>query len=363
MGRILVVIILVTLSACAPRGRLAYLAQPDPEARAIFVGSTRAPDPETGQPFGFERSPELRLARFDVATPPERSPAQIDYPTSGGGPADPKTQFMISQAQIDLPRAQFLSELRTALRQQNGDAVVFVHGFNNSFAEGLYRMAQMNADFDLPGVMVHYSWPSRANVLGYAYDRDSVLFARDGLQELLADLRAAGAKRILLIAHSLGTELTMEVLRQEAIAQKQGLFSSLSGVILISPDISVDVFRTQADAIGTLPQPFVIFTSQKDRALQLSARLTGQTDRLGNIETAEPIARYAVTVVNVSAFNTGDGHFNVVTSPALIRLLDRTGQLAKVLEGDQRGRTGLAQAVILTVENATQIVLAPISGG
>ncbi|OOY29518.1 MAG: alpha/beta fold hydrolase [Rhodobacteraceae bacterium] len=363
MGRLLVVLFLITLSACAPRGRLAYLDHPDPQARAIFVGSTRAPDPVTGQPFGFERSPELRLARFDVATPPDRQTAQIDYPTTGGTPTDPKTQFMISQAQIDLPRAQFQSELRTALRQNKGEAVVFVHGFNNSFAEGLYRMAQMGEDFDLPGVMVHYAWPSRANVLGYAYDRDSVLFARDGLAELLGDLRAAGARRIMLVAHSLGTELTMEVLRQEAIAHEQGLFSSLGGVILISPDIAVDVFQTQADAIGTLPQPFVIFTSQKDRALQLSARLTGQSDRLGNLEDLNRIARYKVTVVNVSAFNTGDGHFNVVTSPELIRLLDSTGQIAKVLEGDQRGRTGLGQAVILTVENATQIVLAPISGG
>ncbi|OOY22900.1 hypothetical protein BMI91_15660 [Thioclava sediminum] len=363
MVRFLIMILMLSLAACAPRGRLAYLEHPVADARSIFVGSTRAPDPQTGQPFGTARSQQLRLARFDVATPPDREVAEIAYPMTDTSPVDPDKQFLVSQSEIDMKRPAFQSELRTALRKHDGQAVLFVHGFNNSFAEGLYRMAQMGADFDLPGVLVHYSWPSRANVLGYAYDRDSVLFARDGLEKLIDDLNAAGAKRILIVGHSLGAELVMEVLRQEAIAQKQGRFSTISGVVLISPDIAVDVFKTQADAIGALPQPFIIFTSAKDRALQLSARLSGKRDRLGNLEDVSSIAHYKVTLINVSAFNTGDGHFNVVTSPALIRLLDSAQKVAEVLEVEQFGRTGLGDAVVLTVENTTQIILAPISGG
>lgn len=362
MVRILLIVCLIAVTGCAPRGRLAYLAQPDPQASTIWVGTTRARDPATGEAFGFARSHALRLARFDVATPAAHETGMLDLPKTGI-PADPRTQFMISQARIDMPRASFLSGLRAALRAQDGEAVVFVHGFNNNFAEGLYRSAQLATDFDLPGVLVHYSWPSRSNVLGYAYDRDSVLFARDGLVDLLGDLQAAGARKILLIGHSLGAELVMEALRQAAIAQKQALFSDISGVVLISPDIAVDVFATQADAIGPLPQPFVIFTSERDRALRLSARLTGQSDRLGNLQSAAPLAPYRVTLVDVAAYSTGVGHFDVANSPALIRLLVRTGQVAKVLEGDQAGRTSLASGVILTVENATQIVLAPLSGG
>ncbi|KEO61351.1 alpha/beta hydrolase [Thioclava indica] len=362
MLRVMIVMVLVVLSGCAPRGRLAYLAQPSPEARTIFVGSTRAPDPETRQPFGTARSFDLRLAKFDVATPPDHQTGTIDYPKNGQ-PADPQTQFMVSSAQIDMPQNAFRRDLRAALVRQNGQAVVFVHGFNNDFSEGLYRSAQLGADFDLPGVLVHYSWPSRAHVLGYAYDRDSVLFARDGLSKLLTDLQAAGARQILLIGHSLGAQLSMEVLRQEALAHNKGLFDRISGVVLISPDIAVEVFESQADAIGALPQPFVIFTSQRDRALQLSARLSGQEDRLGDLKDFKRVARYRVTVVDVGAFSVGDGHFDLAQSPALIKLLDRAGQVAQVLTGEQTGRTSLASAVILTVDNATQIVLNPLSGG
>ncbi|MEX1661257.1 alpha/beta fold hydrolase [uncultured Thioclava sp.] len=364
MLRVLIVMVLVVLAGCAPRGRLAYLAQPSPEARTIFVGSTRAPNPETGQPFGTERSFDLRLAKFDVATPPDHQSGTIDYPKDGQ-PADPQTQFMVSSAQIDMSQNAFRRDLRAALARQNGQAVVFVHGFNNDFSEGLYRMAQLGTDFDLPGVFVHYSWPSRAHVLGYAYDRDSALFARDGLSELLEDLQAAGARQILLIGHSLGAQLTMEVLRQEALGHDQSLLRDINGVILISPDIAVDVFLSQAQALKTLPQPFVIFTSQRDRALQLSARLSGAEDRLGDLKDFKRVARYKITIVDVGAFSVGDGHFDLAQSPALIKLLDRAGQVAKVLTGEQIGRTSLASAVILTVDNATQIVLSPLaqSGG
>ncbi|KEP70333.1 hypothetical protein DL1_17395 [Thioclava dalianensis] len=362
MHRILLLLVLVALSACAPRGRLAYLNHPDPAAREIYVGTTRAPDLETGNPFGWGRSLDLRLARFAVATPPDHTIGKIDYPKAGER-ADPGTQFMISSAQIDMKQSLFRADLHAALQRNGGQAVVFVHGFNNDFSEGLYRMAQLGTDFNIPGVLVHYSWPSRANVLGYAYDRDSVLFARDGLVRLLDELKASGATHIMLIGHSLGAELTMEALRQEALARDQSLLSRLNGVILVSPDIAVDVFKTQVRTIGKLPQPFVIFTSQKDRALRLSARLTGQSDRLGNLENVDRLAQYRITVINTAAFNTGDGHFNVADSPALIRILDRAGNIAKVLEGDQKGRTSLASGVVLTVENATQIVLRAQSGG
>ncbi len=46
--------------------------------------------------------------------------------------------------------------------------MVFVHGFNNTFADGLHRTAQIRHDFEIPGVAVHYAWPSAGNALGYA---------------------------------------------------------------------------------------------------------------------------------------------------------------------------------------------------
>lgn len=137
----------------------------------------------------------------------------------------------------------------------------------------------------------------------------------------------------------------------------------ISGVILISPDIDVDVFRVQAHEIGQLLQPFVIFGSQRDRALQLSARLTGRQARLGSLATVGAVADLDVTFVDVAAFNVGSGHFNVGDSAALIRLLDRIADVDAAFNADAAAKVGLLPGVVLTVQNATQIILSPITNG
>jgi len=256
--------------------------------------------------------------------------------------------------------AAFKRSLRQALQTratEDREIVVFVHGFNNTLAEGVYRTAQLAHDFELPGVAVHYSWPSLANPLGYGYDRDSVLFARDGLERLLRTLHGSGARRILVVAHSVGGLLTMETLRQ--MAPTRPAPKIVQGVFLLSPDIDVEVFRAQAARIGALPQPFVIFVSQRDRALRLSARLTGQRERLGTLQDPSEVADLAVTLFDVTEFAKGLGanHFVAGNSPALIQLFNRLPEIEAAFQRDRAGRTGLLPGTILTVQNATQIIL------
>ncbi|MBW0158129.1 alpha/beta fold hydrolase [Sedimentimonas flavescens] len=357
--RALVIIALVVLSACAPRGRLDYHPDREAPARAIFVGSTRADLRHPESPEAFGRSEALQLGRFDVSVPPMHQPGEITYPSAQEAP-DPQTDFLVSRAAIYARPADFRADLRRELARNGGEAIVFVHGYNTTFVEGLYRLAQLGNDFDLPGVLVHYSWPSRGHLMGYAYDHDSALFARDGFEEFLRELRAAGARSILIVGHSMGAALTMESLRQIAISGETETISRLAGVVLISPDIDVDVFRAQARRIGKLPQPFLIFTSQRDKALGLSSHINGDQARLGNLQDVEQVADLKLTIVDVGAFSTGEGHFNVATSPALIALLGENGRAAAVLEGDQSEHRNLFSGVVLSVQNVTQIILAPV---
>ena len=95
--------------------------------------------------------------------------------------------------------------------------MVFVHGFNVNFAEGLYRQAQMSEDFASPGISINYSWPSAGNVSAYAVDRESALIARDGLEDLIGLLGQTRLKRIVILGHSMGAFVVMEAVRQSAI--------------------------------------------------------------------------------------------------------------------------------------------------
>ncbi len=366
MRLVLALVIAVSLmSGCGHRGQVVI----DPAARGVgdiqtvFVSTNRGPDAETGAEFGIARRFEERYARFDVSIPPNQKTGKITWPRRGRAP-DPARDFLTAD-KVDFGGAEeFRKDLSRALRAAPAgrrEVFVFVHGYNTNFAEGVYRLAQLGRDLGSGGVLVSYSWPSRANVLGYVYDRDSAAFSRDGLERLLQEVAAANPERIFIVGHSMGALLTMETLRQMAISGETRVRSRLSGVALMSPDIDVDVFQSQARRIGKLPQPFVIFTNSRDRALALSARLTGQGNRLGNVSDLNEIGNLEVTLIDTSAFSVGSGHFNIGNSPALIALLGRLGEVDAILSGDERRPSGLLPGVILTIRNATEIILYPVA--
>ena len=366
MGRTLAIFLVVLgLAACEPRGEIVVApeaARANP-VETVFIGTTRGTDSESGKEFSKERSQSTRYARLDIAIPPDRRPGEIRWTPPRREP-DPRTEFLTTREELYAGAPGFRADLARALaqeRRETREAVIFVHGFNTTFAEGAYRLAQLGHDLDLDGALVHYSWPSLGHPLGYAYDRDSALFARDGLETLLDQVVAAGAERVLIVAHSMGSALTMETLRQLAISGNSGVQRRIAGVVLISPDIDVDVFRAEAMRIGTLPQPFLIFTSKKDRALALSARLSGQSDRLGNLTDVAEVADLNVTLLDTTAFSTGVGHFNAGDSPALLAILGGIADVDTALAASQTGRTGLLPGAVLTVRGATRIVLAPVT--
>lgn len=358
---IAIILALFALSACADRDRLDFAEPPaEAELRTIHVATNRGPNPERPVP-GWSREESLSYGRYVISIPPDRRLGRINRP-SRDRDLDPRRHFAVAE-QRDLSAGDFRQsvarELR-ALSPSEREAVLFVHGFNTTYIEGVYRVSQLGSDLSLPGVTLHYSWPSAGAPLAYAHDRDSVLFARDGLQQMIAEATAAGVPRIVLVAHSMGALLAMETLRQMAIEGDPGL-DRIGGVILIAPDIDIDVFRAQARRIGQLPQPFLIVSSQRDRILRLSARLTGERERLGNLSDPSVLGEFELLLVDTSAFSSLDGHFTVGRSPALIQLMNQLNIVGMALREDAGGALPLLPATILTIQNTTQVILQPMT--
>lgn len=360
-ARFLILILLI--SACTPRAdAIVRHVQGVTTTETVFVATTRKELPD-GQ-FSSERSEKVSYLKMTVAVPPDRTPGELKFPD--GGPVDPRTEFFVNGRTDYDGQAAFRKALSREFAQRpvaDREVVLYVHGFNNTFGDGVMRIAQLAHDFQITGVAVHYAWPSSASALGYEYDRDSQLIARDGLERLIHTIHAAGARRILIVAHSMGAMLTMEALRQIEIGDPGSVPQLINGVILISPDIDVQLFHSQAERIGKLPQPFAIFVSRKDRALFLSSLLSGRDQRLGNILSAEAVADLDVTVIDVTSFSSGAGHFTPGTSPVLIRLLAGAAELDQAFRGSAARNIGLLPGVLVTVRNATELVLAPLTPG
>ena len=350
----------VALSACASAARIDLLDPAEAPGRVqnVLVATNRAHDPATGAP-GEGRSSALRFAEVGVSIPPDRQAGEIALARSRST-FDPRLHFALAgvrQMQAAGFRAT-LAERLAALPGAEREVMVIVHGYNTGFADGIYRSAQLDHDLNLPGVVVHFSWPSAAMPLAYAHDRDSALFARDALEQTLGQIAQAGARRVVLVGHSMGAHLVMETLRQLAIGASP-VRARLDAVVLVSPDIDTDVFVAQARRVGTLPQPFFVITSQRDRILQLSARLSGHEDRLGTLSDPARIDGLGVTLVDVSAFSTGTGHFTVGDSPALVAMMNQLGAVDAALGTDRAGQLDLLPATVLGLRNTTQVILRP----
>lgn len=299
----------------------------------VFATTTRLQNDDGS--FGYERSETLSLAGLTVSVPPDRELAEVDFAYAN---PDPKRQFTLARQDTRETPVAFITDLRNELLSKpkgSRELVIFTHGYNTTHLETAFRAAQLSVDLNFQGVSLIYTWPSRGSALGYAYDSDSMLFARKGLEDTLRMAAETGAERIILFAHSLGSALVMETLRQIEFKDPGWAGSVLGGVILVSPDLDIDVFRQQMRALKTIPQPFVIFSSRKDNVLQLSARLRGSNPdtRLGRVSTLDRLSDFPVDVVDTTALSDDaqSGHFIPATSPVLVSMINQARDLERNL--------------------------------
>lgn len=317
--RILLLSTMVIVAACSPRQAAERgVAHPAARLEPVFVATQRPLD-MTGPAFGLQRTAKVNYFRADISVPPTHQTGHIEWPE---GTPNAATDFVVTNTTVYNGITEFARDVHR--RTPLGETVVYIPGYNNTLSESMYRLAQIRSDFEADTASVLFSWPSAGDPRGYIYDRDSILFARDDLERVLQSLTSRPGEKVFILAHSMGSHLTMEVLRQAALRGDRRLLSRISGVVLMSPDIDPDLFRRQADAVGELPQPFLIFTAQQDRVLSLASFLTGRKPRLGVIDGPDKVAGLKVQVIDFTELADGEGmnHSVPVTSPAAISVLN-----------------------------------------
>ncbi|WP_411034588.1 alpha/beta hydrolase [Shinella sp. BYT-45] len=362
---------LLALAGCAgrPEGVLVPSGEVPPGVSTVdlLVATTRAPSSQPGVLFSGERGSELALSDIVVSIPPDgkRKIGQVQWPAKL--PADPLKDFStVSVKPIDGARAGRAWLDRNLPKSRR--VLVFVHGFNNRYEDAVYRFAQIVHDSKTDAAPVIFTWPSRASIFDYSYDKESTNYSRDALEEMLrAAVETPEVGEITIMAHSMGTWLAVETLRQMAIRDGR-VPKKIQQVILASPDLDVDVFGQQLRAIGEDRPHFTLFVSRDDRALTLSRRISGNVDRLGQINPAqEPyrtmLEKQGITVLDLTALKSGDrlNHGKFAESPEVVRLIGNRlidGQSvtdSQVGFGERLGAVALGTAQ--TVGSAASIVV------
>jgi esterase/lipase superfamily enzyme len=257
-----------------------------------------------------------------ISVPPDHKPGQIERPGFGG--ANPDHHFVVSDhSQLD--EDEFREQMAAHLSGRigvNRDVLVYVHGFNTSLDEARFRLAQIAVDTKFGGVPVLFTWPSKAALLAYGADKESATASRDAYLGLLNDLAATpGVGKIHILAHSMGTWLTMETLRGAALAGSPDLHGKLGNVMLAAPDIDLSVFKQQIARLD--PSHFSVYVSKDDRALQVSAGLQGDR-RLGALDPFSERDRDLIEKLGVGVYDISDlstnliGHDNYANAPKAV---------------------------------------------
>lgn len=214
---------------------------------------------------------------------------------------------MTIQAVEVLGRGECLKRIGERVgRSKRREALVFVHGYNNSFTDAAFRCAQLAVDLRIDGAAVLYSWPSASTIIGLVADRDRVrnsIYQDEFRKFLIEVVRQSGATDIHVIAHSMGNQLALSSLA--ALADNQTEVGSLvrerverlkalvkdgnagelrrieeqtksvfSELVFASPDVDLGQFRYAIGKVTSLGRRTTVYASKRDRPLQLASVLT-----------------------------------------------------------------------------------------
>ena len=203
------------------------------------------------------------------------------------------------------------------------DVLIYVHGFNQTFETAVLDAARLSDGIRFRGDTMVFSWPSKAKLLDYGYDRDSAMWSRDALEKVLDGLMASpAAGRIHIVAHSIGTMLTMEALRQLYAHQGDRVADRMGAVVFAAPDIDMDVFASSVEQIGPLARKITVLTTTNDRALALSRWMAGGMTRVGTAQKAQ-LERLGLHVMDASQEGWGVVNHDLFLSNARIRQVIR----------------------------------------
>jgi esterase/lipase superfamily enzyme len=360
----IVLALAATVASCASR-RNPSLLHPVNDAAGVgtavkvLVATTRTRLSPNSQDFTNGRNFGLSYEEYSISIPPGHLPGRIEWPSSL--PGDPAQNFVATSAST-LDKNGFEKALLAG--KKGGDVIVFVHGYNTSYQKAVFRVAELSRDGGFTDPVVAFAWPSLGTVTGYVGDRESATYSRDYLENFLNDLaRAPGVKHIHIIAHSMGNWLTVETLRQAKIRGASAFLPKLGEVFLMSPDIDVDVFRTELDAIGKLNEPLTIGISRDDRALGAIQQLAGNVPRVGNLPIGSPdtqaaIRRYGLRVIDMS--NQKD--LNLLNHSKFVSILPALHELTMDDAIAARGNP-VSQTGVFAVGTAGTLLTAPLRLG
>ncbi|MGY3120313.1 esterase/lipase superfamily enzyme [Bradyrhizobium sp. S3.14.4] len=264
-------------------------------------------------PVGYtgQRSVELGFGAASVRIPEDHKIGQIELPVKWSvlgytlyeGSISESRHFSIRKISA-LTQEQWEKVAHEKAPQKR--ALIFVHGFNTSFEDALYRNAQIIWDLQYPGLSVLFSWASAGRPSEYFYDRDSAYLARDAFVGVLRLLKENHHfDQVDVIAHSMGNLVVLDALSSYAKTSNPAMVGEL---VMAAPDVDRDQFLQMGPIVRKITKGMTLYASSADKALALS-RIPARVPRAGDVAPQGPIVLPDIETIDVTAI--GDEIFGL----------------------------------------------------
>jgi len=267
-------------------------------------------DPEGNLRYGFERSTSLAFGKVLVGLGRDASWEELVAASRSAERVKPlameilKVEELVRSVETPLPFTEvdgqiFIKPDVAAQLEKDKQAVrrllsprleladrkelfLFVHGYNNSFDDAAFAMAELWHFLGRFGVPVIYTWPAGyPGLFGYTSDRESSEFTVYHLRHALEMLSSfPEVEKIHLIAHSRGTDVALNAVRELSIQARAAGEDprkrfKIHNLILAAPDLDLQVAATRVigDQLTLSADRFTVYTSPGDKAIGVAAKL------------------------------------------------------------------------------------------
>jgi esterase/lipase superfamily enzyme len=272
---------------------------PDVDWTALAMESVRSP---RSRRLRFQLTQTRELGRFP------REPYDIVKRPDGTLAHDPNELAAHKRSAAAVRRV-----VRDRLQRSPSKRVLlYVHGFNETFATAAYTAADLCHFLGRQDVCAFFTWPAASSgnlLMSYTSTTESATYAEDHLRKVVRLLATTpGVEGVEIMAHSRGSAVVLKALKALVLeTMHAGLEPAetlkINNVVLFSPDVDAELGFQAITSVFSDPDAFsawqgarlpdalrgrlTVCASPKDRALSLSRWLFRGQGRVGALRSRD----------------------------------------------------------------------------